>query len=126
MSNKYKRGDILLVDFGRAVGSVQGGIRPALVTQNDKGNYFSTILQVAPITSKNKKDLPTHMTLDEGCGLSCQSTVLFEQSRVIDSNEQVIKYLGHIEINRIAEIKILIVHGCLSFLGEAFRKVVCI
>lgn len=122
----YKRGDIVWVDFGECKGSVQGGVRPALVTQNDKGNYYSPTIQVAPLTSKSKTNLPTHMQLDERCGLSCKSTVLFEQSRVIDINEQVLKYIGHIELTKWAEIKILIVHGCLGFLGEKFKKYVCV
>ena len=44
------RGDILLVNFGNPTGSEQGGVRPAIVVQNDKGNKYSPTVQVAPIT----------------------------------------------------------------------------
>ena len=63
MSLEYKRGDILLADLGATVGSEQGGIRPVLVTQNDVGNKHSPTLIVAPITSKQKKCLPTHIKI---------------------------------------------------------------
>ena len=35
---KIKRGDIYLADLGKGYGSEQGGIRPVLVVQNNKGN----------------------------------------------------------------------------------------
>ena len=34
---KIKRGDIFLADLGEGYGSEQGGIRPVLVVQNNKG-----------------------------------------------------------------------------------------
>ena len=125
-THTYKRGDILLVNFGETIGSEQGGTRPALIIQNDKGNLYSTILQVAPITSQQKKDMPTHMTLDESCGLKCKSTVLFEQSRAIDK-QRVIKFIGHVDLEKTnSDVKINIVFGCLTFLGDAFRKIVSV
>ena len=49
---KIKRGDIYLADLGEGYGSEQGGIRPVLVVQNNKGNKHSHTLLVACITSK--------------------------------------------------------------------------
>ena len=60
------RGDILLVNFGNPTGSEQGGVRPAIVVQNDKGNKYSPTVQVAPITSKMKKRIPTHINIRKG------------------------------------------------------------
>ena len=59
---KIKRGDIYLADLGEGYGSEQGGIRPVLVVQNNKGNKHSHTLLVACITSKahSKHYLPTH------------------------------------------------------------------
>ena len=59
MYNKHERsdigeikwGDILEVDFGDTKGSEQGGIRPALVVQNNKGNKFSSTIKVVPMTA---------------------------------------------------------------------------
>lgn len=126
MTQKFKRGDIIRVDFGEAIGHVQGGIRPALVLQNDKGNYYSPTLQVAPLTSQDKNKLPTHIDLDTSCGLSRPSTVLLEQIRVIDKEEQVMKYIGHVDIDKMMEIRILIAFGCLYFLDDKFKRLACL
>ena len=55
------RGDIYYADLSPVIGSEQGGIRPVLVLQNNKGNKFSTTVIVAPISSKlTKNPIPTH------------------------------------------------------------------
>lgn len=42
MIGEYKRYDVVLIDFGEnTIGSEQGGIRPAIIIQNNKGNLFS-------------------------------------------------------------------------------------
>ena len=41
------RGDIYYADLSPVIGSEQGGIRPVLVLQNNKGNKFSTTVIVA-------------------------------------------------------------------------------
>lgn len=45
-----KRGEIYWVDFEPVKGSEQGGLRPALVVQNDVGNRYSPTTVVAAIT----------------------------------------------------------------------------
>ena len=37
----YKRGDVYMMDLNPYSGSEQGGIRPAIVVQNDDGNFYS-------------------------------------------------------------------------------------
>ena len=66
--NPLHRGDIILLDFGKQHGYIQGGVRPAVIIQNDTGNYFSPTTIVAPITSKNKKYIPTHVKICCGEG----------------------------------------------------------
>jgi mRNA interferase MazF len=44
------RGEIFWVEFDPVKGSEQGGLRPALVIQNDTGNRFSPTTVVAAIT----------------------------------------------------------------------------
>ena len=58
-----KRGDIYYYDFGRKRGSIQAYSRPAIVIQNDSGNKFSPTTIIAPITTRLKKILPTHVEL---------------------------------------------------------------
>ena len=50
---EYKKGDIYYVDFDPVIGSEQGGTRPALIIQNDKGNIHSPCVIVAIITSQS-------------------------------------------------------------------------
>ena len=54
------RGDIYYADLSPVIGSEQGGIRPVLVLQNNKGNKFSTTVIVAPISSKTHQKSYSH------------------------------------------------------------------
>ena len=42
----YKRGDVYMMDLNPYSGSEQGGVRPAIVVQNDDGNFYSNVLLV--------------------------------------------------------------------------------
>ena len=77
------RGDIYYADLSPVVGSEQGGIRPVLVLQNNKGNRFSTTVIIAPISSKlTKNPIPTHVIIR--CdSLEKKSVILLEQIRTI-------------------------------------------
>lgn len=94
---KIFRNNIIMVSFGEKQGSVQKGIRPAVVIQNDLGNKYSTTTIVAPITGRLKKPLPTHHELsskDYYC-LKCDSTILGEQVLTISKN-QILEIIGHL------------------------------
>ena len=57
----YKRGDVYMMDLNPYSGSEQGGIRPAIVVQNDDGNFYSNVLLVVPLTTQIKmRNMPTH------------------------------------------------------------------
>ncbi len=91
-----QRGEIYLVNLTKNVGSEQGGIRPAVIIQNDKGNQHSPTTVVCPITSKQKKNIPTHVELLPEDGVSRPSTVLCEQPMTIDKS-LLMKCLGKVE-----------------------------
>lgn len=99
MKQRYKRFDIVLVDFGEnSIDEEQRGIRPALIIQNDIGNFHSPTTIVMPITSKLKNlKQPTHTLLTKGKekGLVENSMVLGECMRQI-SEKRIIKWLGFI------------------------------
>lgn len=120
---KISRGDILIVDFGVATGSEQGGTRPAIVVQNDKGNMYSPTIQVAPITSRMKKPMPTHMNVGKECGLMTESTILYEQTRVIDKC-RVLGEVGHKKMTAKDDLMIAISFGCSSLLDEESRALI--
>lgn len=78
------RGEIYYADLSPVVGSEQGGYRPVVVLQNNKGNKFSTTVIVAPISSRmTKNPLPTHVIVENDC-LEKKSVILLEQIRTID------------------------------------------
>jgi mRNA interferase MazF len=93
---EVRRGDVWLVDLGQTSGSEQGGIRPAVIIQNDAGNRYSPTVIIAAVTGRNKKALPTHAILEkDGHILQLDSTVLLEQIRTID-RARLLKYLGRL------------------------------
>ena len=54
---QIKRGEIYYANLCPIVGSEQGGIRPVVILQNNKGNLHSRTTIVAAITSKKQKQL---------------------------------------------------------------------
>ena len=93
-----KRGDVVLVNLEPAKGSEQGGVRPALIIQNDLGNKYSSTTIISPITSKiPSKEYPFHVKLLRGDGgLERDSTILLDQIRTIDKL-RIMKKLGQID-----------------------------
>ena len=78
----YYRGNIIWADFGKGVGSEQGGWRPCLNVQNNIGNEHSPCIIVLPITkSETKHHIPTQtvITVD-----GVWSIAYGEQIRTID------------------------------------------
>ena len=93
---KFQRGDIFFTRFDNAIGSEQSGNRPAVVLQNDVGNFYSPTLIVATLTSKAAKKYtqPTHRLLVNDF-LSVPSVVQAEQIFTVDKS-RVLKSLGHL------------------------------
>lgn len=99
-----KWGDVVYVDFGDGVGSEQGGIRPAIVIQNNKGNSASPCTVVAPMTSsESKNSIPTHITVypTRDSGLKKISIIMCEQIRAIDKT-RILSKVGHLECDTLA------------------------
>ena len=85
-SMEITRGDIFIADLNPVQGSEQGGVRPVLVIQNDRGNRFSPTVICAAMTSRvGKSDLPTHAWVSaRDSGLKSDSLVLCEQIRTLE------------------------------------------
>jgi mRNA interferase MazF len=99
-----QRGDIYFADLNPVVGSEQGGTRPVLIVQNDLGNKHSPTVIVAAITSNtDKTQLPTHIKIDESCGLSKKSVVLLEQIRTIDK-KRISNKVGRLSKNDLEKV----------------------
>lgn len=92
------RGEIYEANLEPHTGSEQGGVRPVLIIQNDKGNRHSPTTIIAIITKRQTKaQLPTHVWLPESCGLPYTSMVELEQIRTIDKS-RIGEYMGKIDL----------------------------
>lgn len=63
MKKDVYRGSVWLANLGTNGGSwdyVQRGVRPVVIVSNNAGNTYSGIVTVVPLTSQDKKELPTH------------------------------------------------------------------
>ena len=96
-NGKVQRGEIYLYDFGNNGGSIQNGVRPALVVQCDEGNAASSTTIIAAITSVIKKRfLPTHIIVGNRFGLKVPSMVMLEQLKTVNQSD-LIEYIGKID-----------------------------
>ena len=96
-NGKVQRGEIYLYDFGNNGGSIQNGVRPALVVQCDEGNAASSTTIIAAMTSIIKKQyLPSHIILGDRFGLKEPSMVMLEQLKTVNQSD-LIEYIGKID-----------------------------
>ena len=85
---EYRRGQIWMCDLGNeGVGSEQNGKRFCIIVSNNIGNYYSSVVTIALITSQNKdknknKVQPTHTSID----LHKPSLVMTEQLRTVSKD----------------------------------------
>lgn len=90
-----KVGEVWLVDLSNATGHQQRGIRPFVVTSNNKRNLFSPTIKGNPLSSRIYKRSPVHVLLSkEDCEfLEVDSIVLCEETDTLNKG-QFIKKLG--------------------------------
>lgn len=92
-----KRGEIYYANL-TGVGSEQKGRKAVLILQNDEGNQYSPTTIVCIITSRAKKNIPTHVYLGCNYGLVKDSTAVLEQIKTIDK-KRLLKKFGYIDEN---------------------------
>lgn len=81
-----KRGEVYYAELSPVYGSEQGGLRPVVVVQNNIGNKYSATTIVAPMTTRAKTDIPTHVKLKFN---GVDNIVLLEQIRGISRNRMI-------------------------------------
>lgn len=89
------RGEIFYMTFKEQVGSEQQGGRPVIVVSNETCNKFSPIVTIVPLTTKDKKPLPTHVELNVE-GLPVYGTILCEQVQSV-SQYRLSNYVGEVD-----------------------------
>ena len=88
-----KRGGIYWVNLDPAIGAETQKTRPALVVSNDIGNEMSSIITVAPITSKVKNIYPfeVKVSVDGKPG-----KIMLNQCRAVDKS-RLIRVIGAVD-----------------------------
>ena len=106
---EVKRGQIVMLDLPTVSGSVQNGLRPCVIISNNKANKFSPNVIAVPLTSKNKKDMPTHYALQPSKvnGLKVTSTILAEQILTVSKNA-IKRVIGVVEDQHIDNVNKII------------------
>lgn len=106
---EVKRGQIVMLDLPTVSGSVQNGLRPCVIISNNKANKFSPNVIAVPLTSKNKKDMPTHYALQPSKvnGLKVTSTILAEQILTVSKNA-IKRIIGVVEDQHIDNVNKII------------------
>jgi mRNA-degrading endonuclease toxin of MazEF toxin-antitoxin module len=100
-----QRGQIYYAHFDPVIGSEQGGLRPAVVLQNNAGNKSSPTIIFAPITSQNKPSLPTHVSVGHIEELDGDSVLLLEQIRTLD-RQRIKRYVAEVDWPTMVEVDI--------------------
>ncbi len=120
----YRRGDVYLADCGEWHGSIQGGIRPVVIMQNNIGNRHSPTVCVVKLTTRTQKkpDQPTHYVLKNIRGIPYPSQVLAEQPDTINKTD-IIRYMAHLPRKHMEAIgKCVEIEMGLRELGETSKN----
>ena len=98
-----RRGEIYIVSFDPARGFEQGGVRPALVIQNDEGNEFASTTIVAAMSSQHREYPVRVMVSPVQSGLRESSSVMLDQIRTI-SQARLGRKVGQLTPDGMAEV----------------------
>ena len=103
---RYLKGTIFYANLEPKIGSEQGGIRPVIVVQTDKGNWKNPTVIIAPLTKKinNKPNLPSHINIKKFGKLKYDSVILLEQTRVLDKRRIKKDFIGRVNGKTIKKI----------------------
>lgn len=95
-----KRGEVYYIQHRHTVGSEVAKGRPAIIVSNDALNATSDVIEVVFLTTKPKKELPTHVTIN---ATGIPSTALCEQVNSV-SKALVGDYFGRCSVEEMREI----------------------
>lgn len=99
-----RRGDIWIAEIDNNCKFLLRGRHPVIILSNYKACNHSPILNIIPITSKNKLNIPAHVHLGRECGLDMDSTALCEQLLPI-SRQNLLYQIGKCSLEKMDEIK---------------------
>lgn len=86
MTNEFKPGDIVLINLNKSNSSILiSKKRPAIVVSNLDATRVSPILQIVPLTTQIKQNLPTHVVFKRNN--DTKNTALCEQIMTVEKHE---------------------------------------
>ena len=97
-----KYGQIWYIKTQELKGSIQGGTRPVIIVSNDENNTYCSTVNVIPITTKNKNELPVHTSIYSS---PFKSTALAEQITTINKSE-LLNCIGELSRKEVRKLKI--------------------
>ena len=102
-----KVGEVWIVDLGVADGHKQAGVRPFVITSNNKRNLFSPTIKGNPMSSRIRKFSPVHVLVKkEECKfLDVDSIVLCEETDTLNK-AQFIKKIGKLSSDQMDKIAV--------------------
>lgn len=80
--------------------NIQGGLRPCIIISNDVCNKYSPTITIVPITTKNKKYIPTHCSIHSA---PLPSVALCEQILTVNKT-QLTEKIGELKEDEIVSI----------------------
>lgn len=82
---EIKQFEIWTCDCSGCIEYAERGIRPCIVISNDTNNFFSVNVTIIPLTTRDKKPLPTHCIISSGKVTSfalCEDIMTVSKSRL--------------------------------------------
>lgn len=84
MTNDYIKGSVYWYRTEeKPTESLQAGTRPVVIVSNNFNNKYSTNVTVVPVTSQQKKAIPTHVVIRSISGRPEENIILCEQITTI-------------------------------------------
>lgn len=109
-NREVHRGEIWYMSYGQTTGSEMQKARPVVIVSNETCNELSPVVTVLPITSKDKKPLPTHVQVPATTDV-IHGIIMAEQITTT-SKMRLINYVGEVDDKTLQAIDAAICVQC--------------
>lgn len=118
---EIKRGDCFYIEsLFNEVGSEQKSGRPAIIVSNEKNNLNSETVEVVYLTTRDKGNLPTHVTIYSA---SRESTALCEQVTSV-STSRIGKFMSHLTKEEMTQVDIALLISLDLTIDQGPREII--
>jgi mRNA-degrading endonuclease toxin of MazEF toxin-antitoxin module len=86
------KGDLWIANLTRiSDSSIQCGCKIVIVVSNSQFNQYSGLVHIVPLTSREKRWSPTHVSIFRNRGITKSSRALVEQTRLVPQSSLIRK-----------------------------------